>query len=191
MGDFEELEALKSGSREAYNSLVEMFSEKIFNFSLNILQNTEDAEDITQETFVTIYQSVSQFKGDSKLSTWIYTIALNKCREHLRKKSRKKRFAFFTSMDKVENENSMGKSNFMHPGIELENQERATILFNAINSLPENQRMAFSLHKLEHVPYEEIAVIMNTSLPSVESLIFRARKTLKTTLSSYYYENEK
>jgi len=191
LGDFEELDALKSGSREAYNSLVEMFSEKIFNFSLNILQNTEDAEDITQEIFVTIYQSVSQFKGDSKLSTWIYTIALNKCREHLRKKSRKKRFAFFTTIDKIDNESSFERGNFMHPGIELENQERASILFNAINALPENQRMAFSLHKLDNIPYEEIAAIMNTSLPSVESLIFRARKTLKTTLSTYYYENER
>lgn len=191
MGDFEELEALRNGSREAYNSLVDMYSEKIFNFALNILQNTEDAEDITQETFVTIYQSVSQFKGDSKLSTWIYTIALNKCREHLRKKSRKKRFAFFTTIDKIDNESPFERAHFMHPGIELENQERASILFEAINALPENQRMAFSLHKLENVPYEEIATIMNTSLSSVESLIFRARKTLKTTLSSYYYENEK
>ena len=79
----------------------------------------------------------------------------------------------------------------MHPGLELENQERGAILFAAINKLPENQKTAFTLYNLESFPYEEIAQIMNTSLSAVESLIFRARQNLKKSLSDYYEENER
>jgi RNA polymerase sigma-70 factor (ECF subfamily) len=79
----------------------------------------------------------------------------------------------------------------MHPGIELENQERAAILFSAIDKLAENQKIAFTMHKIEGMPYDEIAVIMETSLSSVESLIFRARQNLKQVLASYYDENER
>ena len=81
MIDFEEIEALKKGDERAFHLLLKTFSEKIYNLSFSILQNQEDAEDITQEIFVTVYLSISQFKGDSKLSTWIYRITVNKCQE--------------------------------------------------------------------------------------------------------------
>jgi RNA polymerase sigma-70 factor (ECF subfamily) len=190
LDDFLEIEALKKGSQSAFNSLIELFSQKIYNLSLGILQNQQDAEDVTQEIFTTVFLSINQFKGDSKLSTWIYRISVNKCQEFLRKKTRKKRFGFIIPIDKAEATIQIS-SNFMHPGLELENQERGAILFAAINKLPENQKTAFTLYNLESIPYEEIALIMNTSLSAVESLIFRARQNLKKSLSDYYEENER
>lgn len=192
MTDFEEIEALKKGDNRAFQLLLDQFSEKVFNLSVGILQNQEDAEDITQEIFTTVYLSISKFKGDSKLSTWIYRIAVNKCREHIRTKSRKKRFGFLTTLDKIETGNlSSLHANFFHPGIELENKERLAILFGAIERLPENQRVAFSMHKIEGIPYEEVAAIMEVSLSSVESLMFRAKQKLKQELGSYYEKNER
>jgi RNA polymerase sigma factor (sigma-70 family) len=187
----EEINALKEGSQLAFNQLINTFSSKVYNLSFNLLQNQEDAEDVTQEIFTTVFTSIHQFKGDSKLSTWIYRIAVNKCKEHFRKKSRKKRFGFTLSIEQNDNAENLLKPHFDHPGILLENKERASILFAAIEQLPENQKLAFSMHKLEGIPYEEIAVILETSLSSVESLIFRARQNLKQKLARYYDENER
>ncbi len=192
MIDFEEIEALKKGDERAFQLLLNTFSEKVYNLSFSILQNQEDAEDITQEIFVTVYLSISQFKGDSKLSTWIYRITVNKCHELIRKRSRKKRFGFITSLERIDFEKQLSENfNFMHPGIELEKKERSAILFSAINQLPENQKIAFTMHKIEGMSYEETAQIMNVSLSSVESLMFRAKKNLKQLLSNYYEKNER
>lgn len=192
MDELKEIEDLKNGSQAAFTKLTSYYSIKVYNLSLGILQNQEDAEDVTQEVFTTVFLSIKQFKGESKLSTWIYRITVNKCQELIRKKSRKKRFGFSLPIESLEiNTGNSIKANFMHPGIELENQERAAFLFNAINKLAENQKIAFTMHKIEGIPYDEIAVIMETSLSSVESLIFRARQNLKQLLASYYDENER
>jgi RNA polymerase sigma-70 factor (ECF subfamily) len=187
----EEIEALKNGDQQAYKSLVDSFSRKVYNLCLSLLHNQEDAEDATQEVFSAVFSSINTFKGDSKLSTWIYRISVNKCKEIQRKKSRKKRFGFLVPLENLETKSlNTIPANFIHPGIELENQERAAILFGAINSLPENQKIAFSMHKLEGIPYDEIAAIMGMSLSSIESLIFRAKQNLRTKLATYYSKNE-
>lgn len=192
MFDQKEILELKEGSEKAFELLLSVFSEKVYNLCLGILHSQEDAEDVTQEVFTTVFLSIKQFKGESKLSTWIYRISVNKCQEFIRKRSRKKRFGFSLPIESLElNTGNSIKANFMHPGIELENQERAAILFSAIDKLAENQKIAFTMHKIEGIPYDEIAVIMETSLSSVESLIFRARQNLKQLLASYYDENER
>ena len=187
----EEIEALKNGDQQAYKSLVDLFSRKVYNLCLSLLHNQEDAEDATQEVFSSVFSSINKFKGDSKVSTWIYRISVNKCKEIIRKKSRKKRFGFLVPLENIETHSpNHTQANFIHPGIELENQERAAILFGAINSLPENQKIAFSMHKLGGIPYDEIATAMGVSLSSVESLIFRANQNLRTKLAVYYSKNE-
>ncbi|MES2800382.1 MAG: sigma-70 family RNA polymerase sigma factor [Bacteroidota bacterium] len=190
MEDFEHIELLKQGDERAFTLLIDRYSKMVFNLSLQLLQNEKDAEDATQEVFTIVFLTAKQFKGDAKLSTWMYRIAINKCQEMIRARSRKKRFGFMTSIDTHEN-SSVSLTNFQHPGIELENKERITILFSAINKLPENQRIAFVLHKIDGLSYDEIAGGMETSLSSVESLIFRAKQNLKKLLSDYYEENER
>ena len=81
--------------------------------------------------------------------------------------------------------------NFIHPGVQLENKERSKILFAAINQLPENQKTAFVLHKIEDLSYAEITEVMQVSLSSVESLMFRAKQNLQKLLKDYYEKNEK
>ena len=183
---------LKKSDESAFGFLVDLFSKKIYNTCVGLLQNLEDAEDVTQEIFLIIHLNIKDFKEESSLSTWIYRISVNKCLEFLRKKNRKKRSGIFRSIFSSEGEKAIeNHSDFSHPGIQLENQERSQVLFKAIGLLPAQQQTAYVLHKVEQVSYNEIASIMQVSLSAVESLLFRAKQNLKKYLSAYYQENEK
>ena len=183
---------LKKNDEIAFGFLVDLFSKKVYNTCVGMLQNLEDAQDVTQEIFITIHLNVKDFKEESSLSTWIYRISVNKCLEFIRKKNRKKRSGIFRSIFSFDGEQAIeNHSDFIHPGIQLENKERSIILFKAIGLLPEQQQTAYVLHKVEQVSYNEIAVIMEVSLSAVESLLFRAKQNLKKHLATYYEQNEK
>jgi len=179
--------ALKAGEKWAFEKVVKLFGKKIFNTCLGFLQNVEDAEDVTQEVFVVIFQSIGQFKGESLLSTWIYRISTTQCLSFIRMKNRKKRFGFVQRLFSGEsNKPTIDIPHFLHPGIQLENKERAAILFQAIDQLSPNQKTAFILHKVEHLSQAEIAEIMQVSISSIESLLFRAKQNLRKLLGEYY-----
>jgi RNA polymerase sigma factor (sigma-70 family) len=177
---------LQQGDESAFSRLVDEWQDMVYNTALGIVQNDEDADDVTQEVFIQVYQSVSSFKGESKLSTWLYRITVSKALDHEKKKKRKKRFAFVQSLFGNDEEEQGHPAEFNHPGVQLEKKERAADLFNALKQIPDNQRIAFTLHKLEGQSYQEIAEIMNTTLYAVESLIGRAKTNLKKVLSNYY-----
>ncbi len=186
------IDLLKEKNQAAFKELLNLFGGRVYNTSLGILQNAEDAEDVSQEVFIEVFQSIHQFKGEAKLATWIYRIAVTKSLEFLRSKKRKKRFAFVQSLFGMESVlPSKDHAHFYHPGVQLENKERSAILFKAIDQLPEKQKIAFVLAKIENLSYEEITDVMKISLPSVESLMFRAKQNLQKLLSKYYEENEK
>ena len=186
MNELELIERLKTGDDAAFKTIVEAWQDMVYNTSLGIVQNAQDAEDVAQEVFIQVYESVGQFKGDSKFSTWIYRIAVTKSLDHLRKKKRKKRFAFLESLFGVNEEEVRHEPDFHHPGITLENKENAAVLFKAIEKLPDNQKTAFALHKVEGLSYQEVAEVMETTVSSVESLMHRAKSNLKKILTEYY-----
>jgi len=177
---------LQQGDESAFKKLVDEWQDMVYNTALGIVQNADDADDITQEVFIQVYQSVSSFKGESKLSTWLYRITVSKALDHEKRKKRKKRFAFVQSLFGNDEEEQVHPAEFNHPGVQLEKKERAADLFNALKQIPDNQRIAFTLHKLEGQSYQEIAEIMNTTLYAVESLIGRAKTNLKKVLGNYY-----
>ena len=178
------ISGLKKRDKDSFEELVELYKDRIFNIVVGMIQNAEDAEDLTQDVFVEVFNSISDFREDSSLNTWLYRIAVNKCLELIRKRSRKKRFGFITSIFSDSEEVQL--PDFEHPGVKLENKERAKVLFKAISKLPENQRTAFTLSKIEELSYKEISEIMKMSISSVESLLFRARANLKKYLEDYY-----
>ncbi len=180
------VEELKLGEEGAFRQLVDEYQDKIYNTCLSFVKNEADADDLTQEVFIEIYNSIHKFRSESKLSTWIYRIAVNKSLEHLRKMKRKKRSGFRHWFGSEENEPELQVPDFEHPGIVTENREKASILFSAIEKLPEKQRIAFTLHKVEDLSYEQIADVMQKSLSSIESLMHRAKDNLKKHLYAYY-----
>lgn len=182
------IQALKDKDTSAYSRLLDDFQQKVYSTCISFVPNKEDAEDIAQEVFVEVFNSINKFKGDSKLSTWIYRITTNKCLEFIRKKNTKKRFAFLQSI--TGNAIPIDKTDYFtemnHPGILLENKELNATLFKAINNLPESQSVVFTLHKIDGKSYQEISEITQKSLSSVESIMFRAKKNLQNILENYY-----
>jgi RNA polymerase sigma factor (sigma-70 family) len=177
-----------SGDRGAFTLLFENYKDKVYNTALGLLRNQRDAEDITQEVFVEIFLSVKHFKGRSKLSTWIYRITVSKALDLIRRNKRKKRFAFIMNLFREKGELLNDPPDFIHPGVIAENKELSGILFNAMAKLPQSQKIAYTLCKVEGLSYEETADVMNVSLSSVESLMFRAKQNLRSLLEYYYKE---
>ncbi len=188
MEDKQFLADLREQKQSAYSKLLDEYQGKVFNTCLSFVPNMEDAEDIAQEVFVEIYSSIKKFKGDSKLSTWIYRISVNKSLEFIRKKSTKKRFGFMQSITGGEMpvDKSSYFAEFNHPGIQLENKEKSELLFSAINKLPEAQKVVFTLHKVDGMSYKEVSEVTEKSVSSIESLLFRAKKNLQKILTEYY-----
>lgn len=183
------IEQLKQGNETAFKTIVENTQGLVYSTAIGIVQNAEDAEDVTQEVFVQLYESIDSFKGESKLSTWLYRIAVSKAMDHLRKKKRKKRFAFIQSLFGANDELVHDPPDFVHPGVKLDDKEQARALFKAIEQLPPNQKIAFNLHRIEGLSYQEISDIMKTTVASVESLLHRSRKNLRKILENYYAQN--
>lgn len=188
MTETEFISELKSQTRDSYSKLLDDFQHKVYGTCLSFVPNREDAEDIAQEVFVEVFNSINKFKGNSKLSTWIYRITTNKCLEFIRKKNTKKRFAFLQSISG--DDYTLDKSSYFteinHPGLVLEQKETSDTLFLAINKLPEAQRLVFTLNKIEDKSYKEISEITDKSIGSIESLLFRAKKNLQTILKEFY-----
>ena len=188
MNELELIQHLRDGDELAFKYMVEAYQDLVFNTALGVVQNNEDAEDVAQEVFIQVYRSIDQFKGDSRLSTWIYRITTTKALDHIRSKKRKKRFAFVTSLFGTNNELLHEPVDFQHPGIEMDRKEQAALLFRMISQLPDNQKIAFNLHKTEDLSYQEIADIMNISVSAVESLLFRARQNLRKMIEKHYQQ---
>ncbi|WP_346236194.1 RNA polymerase sigma factor [Niabella insulamsoli] len=178
------VEQLKQGDGAAFKHIVDTYQNMVYNTCLSIVKSQEDAEDLAQDVFVQVYQSIHSFKGESKLSTWLYRIATTKSLDHERKKKRKKRFGFVKSIFGEDAQVEVNPPDFHHPGVILDKKENAAILFRAIYQLPENQRIAFILSKIEGQSYQEISEIMQTTIPAVESLLHRAKNNLKKILES-------
>lgn len=163
-----------------FEQLYEAHKKQVFNLALQYVQNMEDAEEITQDVFVSVYQSMSSFKEQSSLGTWIYRITINKSLDFIKAKQRKKRFGFLTSLFYEDsNEVKHDVPAFDHPGMQMESREAMARIFSAINQLPANQKTALILSKIEQKSQVEVAEIMDISAKAVESLIQRAKSNMQ------------
>jgi RNA polymerase sigma-70 factor, ECF subfamily len=181
---------LKKKDREAFKIMVDTWQDMVYNTAIGLLQNAEDAEDTAQEVFMQVYESISSFKEESKFSTWLYRITVSKCLDHIRKKKRKKRFAFIQSLYGKNDGQMIEPPDFFHPGVKMENKENAAVLFKAVNELPAHQKTAFILNKTENLSYREIAEIMESSESAVDALLQRAKKNLQKNLKEYYQKKD-
>jgi RNA polymerase sigma factor (sigma-70 family) len=166
-----DIDKLRNGEANEFKKLTLMLSVKVLNLAYHLTGNKEDAEDITQEVFLAVFNGLPNFKGASEISTWIYSITVNKCKEKTRRDLRQKRKGFHVPLEKVDFFLSAQNTDAV-----LINGEEETRMRNI---LPENQRIAFTMFTMEDFTYLEIAQSMNLSISAVESLLFRARVNLK------------
>jgi len=165
-----------------FNDIYDAHHRRVYNFCLNYLRSLEDAEEVTQDVFVRVYQKIDAFENRSQLSTWIYRIAVNCCKDFVKAKNRKKRFGFLTSLFHEDSGEINLPENFIHPGVDLEYQEAVARIFALIDVLPENQKTALLLSKIEQKSLREVAEILSVSEKAAESLLHRARENLSKKL---------
>jgi RNA polymerase sigma factor (sigma-70 family) len=169
------------GDELAFKALVKEHQSRVYHHAMQILRNREEAEDVCQETFIQVYESIKSFKGQSSLSTWIIRIAINKALEKLRKEKRRNQLREILPWWMPEESKSIDSIQ-MHPGIKLEDKETAAMLYKAIDSLNPNQRVAFTLIKLDEISYTEASEMMDLSIKAIESLVSRAKENIKKKL---------
>ncbi len=171
---------------DCFDTIVQDFYKIVLNIGFKFTLNREDSEDIAQEVFIEINRSLSTFKGDSKLSTWIYRIAVTKSIDLIRKKNRKKRFAPIIDLFKLNQSGKEIPSKDRGPHNKMETEERKKTLSEAISSLPDNQKAAITLSKLDGLKNKEVADILGVSVSSVEALIHRGKQNLRKKLENSY-----
>ncbi|HWW67970.1 MAG TPA: RNA polymerase sigma factor [Solirubrobacterales bacterium] len=167
-GDERLIAMVRSGNAGAFETIVDRYQGRLLGFCRQMLGSTEDAEDVLQEVFVNAYRAMLADEREINLRPWLYRIARNRCLNHLRKPTADAQ----ESMDMVPAVEASSTAEKVH------NREEFRQLLTDVGKLPETQRSALLLREMDALSYEEIAHAMNTSVPSVKSLLVRARISL-------------
>lgn len=191
MQDADFIKRLKQGDAEAFRRLVEQHQVPMVRLCKGFVHDEEDARDVVQETFIEVYESIASFREDAKLSTWLYRIAVNKSLNLIRKNRFKGwlvRLDLFTPAEQEDGNTSVDPA-WQVAGETPAEDNRIRTIRKAVDSLPESQRIAFVLHKYLDLSYKEISSVMEVTLPSVESLLHRAKQNLQKKLYPMYKKN--
>ncbi len=185
------LDALRSGSREAFAQLVERYSPSIYRLALRITGNSQDAEDVLQETFLKAMNALSDFQGRSSVSTWLYRIAVNESLMLLRRQKR----ANTIPVELENDENQDGESETLEiedwcclPEKELLSSESRAFLDQALNQLSPRLKMVFQLRDIEGLSIQETADALELTEANVKTSLMRARLKLRELLTGYFHE---
>ena len=186
MDDSQIVNKVLDGEIELFSVIVERYHLKVYSLCMGFVHHPEDAEDITQDIFASVFTSLVSFKGNSLFSTWLYRIAVNTTYSFLRQKRRRETVFFFGLFNIVEEYYRHSISQSDEPDHILNKKQIHKIIFVAIDSLPDNQRKAFVLSKYDDLPQREIASIMEITEEAVESLLQRAKRNLQKKLKNFY-----
>src|SRR5205085_2168703 len=176
LSDQELMRLVQAGDVSPASEIYDRYSSRIYNFAYRFLRNSEAAEDATQEVFVKMLKHANQFHGDAKLSTWLFSITANWCRDYLRKADNKSK----ESDDVLVNLPASGENS---PERNLEQRENEQRIKRALAALTPEQREAILLSRYQGLSYAEIAQISGCSEGAVKTRVFRAMETLKKALS--------
>ncbi|MFN3650136.1 MAG: RNA polymerase sigma factor [Armatimonadota bacterium] len=175
--DLRLLERARQGDRQAFESLFRKYQGYVYNVSLGMLSNGEDAADVTQETFLRLHRSLGSFRGDSTFSTWLYRVAVNLCITEIRRRG-KSRFEFLDDV-RHEDESRLLEEPEPDPEELMQQQEDHQVVHRVLRTLPPDYRAVMVLRHFQQLAYEEIAEVLNLSLSQVKTRLFRARKMFK------------
>lgn len=182
------LKALRDGDRAEFAKVVEAYSDKIYRLALKMLRDPQDAEDILQETFIKAYHGFEDFKGDAKISTWLYRIATNEALMFLRQ--REEPNVSIDAQVLADDGQAYTPLNLVDwcclPEDELVSAEAMDYLDRAVEQLSESMRVTFLLRDVEGLSTRETAEVLEISEAAVKTRLSRARMHLRERLSGYY-----
>jgi len=170
------------GDSLAFEALVERYLQRVYNFSLRIVKNPDDASDLTQETFILVLRKLHTFRGESKFSTWLYSVASNVCRDSLR---RRKPLLSLSESPFLEETVAAQNRAFSDdsPEDSVERKEIRAEVKKCIAGLPLEYRLVIVLHDIQGLSYNEIAEALKISIGTVKSRLSRGRMRLAKKLS--------
>jgi RNA polymerase sigma-70 factor (ECF subfamily) len=177
---------IAKGDGDAFEILVDRHQASVLNLIYRFIGNRTQAKDLAQEVFLRVWQATKTYKPEAKFTTWIYRITANLCFNELKSLRRKKWFSFHQSDEHNGNtiEETLSDSAPSAEDLLLE-KERSRQISDALQSLPDNQRMALVLKRYDNLSYAEIAQIIGCSVSAVESLLVRAKRTLQEKLKDF------
>jgi RNA polymerase sigma-70 factor (ECF subfamily) len=183
------VELAKAGDRKALATLVKNHEQTVYNFSFKICRDREKAENIMQETFLSMIKHLNQFDGNSRLSTWLYRIVSNHCLMQARKEKNRYFVSLNDNNDEEDNELYVDKyvADWSRiPNSVAENNELKKILDDAISKLSPDYRIVFLLRDVEGLSTEETAQATDLSIPAVKSRLHRARAFLRKEINQAF-----
>ncbi|MBN8550223.1 MAG: sigma-70 family RNA polymerase sigma factor [Deltaproteobacteria bacterium] len=187
VADVELIERFRKGSIEAYEELVSRYEAKVYNLAMRFTRNQEDAEEVLNDVFTTIYQKVEGFQGKSAFSSWLYRIIVNAAFMKLRKRRQNNTIAIEdlspgVRQNSIERDTNIGsRSDLLSM-----NRELRETLESAINRLPDQYRAVFVLRDVDGLSNQEVGEILELSIPAVKSRLHRSRLMLRKKLQRYY-----
>ncbi len=172
--DFPIIEKFKQGDERAFTELIQKHKDKVRNLVFLTLGDVDYVDDISQDVFINVYHKLKEFRFESKFTTWLYRITVNKCRDYLRKKKVR---SIFTSIDEDDYEK--------HGKYDEDNFDLQKIVQKAILKLPDKLKIPLILRDIDGFSYQEIAEKLECEVGTIKSRIFRARESLKIMLEPY------
>ena len=178
------VERLKRRDEVAFNELIRLYQARIFRLVFRMLGDRAEAEDLAQEVFITVFKSIDGFRGDSKLSTWLYRVATNHCKNRIkyldrRARGKKKEFDEIAEHGTLESATMNPSSQIARPDHMVEALQKERILKEAIGALDDEHRTLIVLRDIEHMTYEQIQEITGLPEGTVKSRLHRARHALR------------
>ena len=178
--DREIIEQILTGNTEVYSILIDRYKQLVFTSAIRLLKNREDAEEVAQDVFLSAYYALDTFRGDSKISTWVYRITYNKCLDHLKKNAKRQKLP---TVDISESYN-IGVMDKQFEA--MEQNERKLMVQKAIGQLPGEEALLITLFYLEELTLKEISEIMGQSTNTLKVRLFRGRKRLMSLLNQIF-----
>jgi RNA polymerase sigma-70 factor (ECF subfamily) len=178
---------LRDRDERAFREMVDEYGDRVFNLTYRMLGNREEAEDLAQEVFITVFKSIDSFRGDSKFSTWLYRITANHCKNRIKYLSRRHDRSRTELDERAEGGSADGPALVAprpspRPDVQLEGAEMEQVLQEAIAELEDEQRILVILRDVEDLSYEEICAITELPEGTVKSRLHRARLALRKKL---------
>lgn len=181
--DLELVKRVQSGDKSAFDILVIKYQQKVINLVTRYVHDPHIAMDVSQESFIKAYRGLKNFRGDSAFYTWLYRISINTAKNYLVSKSRRMPDDDIDAQEAEQYEGGTMLREISTPENQVLSNEIQNTLKKAIESLPDDLRIAITLRELEGLSYEEIAEAMDCPIGTVRSRIFRARESIETELA--------